>query len=393
MSAMVDGRIMHSAYVRVKCPCGRDLRARPEQAGGHITCWSCHGSVFVPVPVAPGSWVVRVLRVTARQILEARTFTLLAVGAVLVTLALGMTGLGVSPGPAVRAWIPRPGVWAAALALALVMVGYGELLRRGCEGDWAPRPAVGPLALAWRVFLCLGAGVILALPMIMESPGSTPPHLTATGLVVGLAASLILPLILLGTFAPRGTVSDRVCMVASMLKRHPAAVLATLLLLPLSLPAIEGLVFVLTRLSSKFAFMLFDLFPPHAGIRTFSGLPYYALSESRLKWLDFREAGDTLILGTYLGSLAQGYTLIGSIPASLAMDTSRGYLLLSVDLNPHGYLAVRMVFTLVIVTCILCVLAIQARWLGLLSTIDSRRSASSGSTGLFQLPDLTPETP
>jgi hypothetical protein len=52
-----------------------------------------------------------------------------------------------------------------------------------------------------------------------------------------------------------------------------------------------------------------------------------------------------------------------------------------------------MFFTLALVTGMLCALAVQARWLGLLSTIDSRRSAaSSGSTGLHSLPNLTPET-
>ena len=88
----------------------------------------------------------------------------------------------------------------------------------------------------------------------------------------------------------------------------------------------------------------------------------------------------------------QGYTLIGAIPASLAMDTSNGLYLGAISLNPKSYLAHRMFFTLVIVTCMLCALAVQARWLGLLSTIDSRRSASSGSTGLYQLPNLSPET-
>src|SRR5260221_5987120 len=71
-------------HVNVKCQCGRSLRARLDHAGSTITCWDCHASVSVPVPVAPGDWVARLLRMGARQILEGRTFTLLALGAVLV---------------------------------------------------------------------------------------------------------------------------------------------------------------------------------------------------------------------------------------------------------------------------------------------------------------------
>src|SRR4051812_5689691 len=111
MSVMTQDRPTAYRYVPVKCPCGRDLRARLEQAGSEITCWSCHASVPVPVPVAPGGWVARLLRMTARQILEARTFTLLATGAVLVTLGLAVTSLGVPLGAKVRAWMPYPGVF------------------------------------------------------------------------------------------------------------------------------------------------------------------------------------------------------------------------------------------------------------------------------------------
>ncbi|HEY2158822.1 MAG TPA: hypothetical protein VGH33_24535, partial [Isosphaeraceae bacterium] len=129
MSTRAEGRPAHQVYLHLKCPCGRDLRARVEQAGSSITCWSCHASVPVPVPVAPGGWVARLLRMAARQILDARIVTLLAVGAVLVTLSLALSCLDHPVGHAVKARGVNPGVWSAALALGLVMVGYGELLR------------------------------------------------------------------------------------------------------------------------------------------------------------------------------------------------------------------------------------------------------------------------
>ena len=377
MSIQAEGRSMAPLSLHVKCPCGRELRARPEQAGLQITCWSCHATVPVPVPVAPSGWVARLLWMAARQILDARIITLLSIGAVLVTLALSLTSLGITLGPEVRAWMPHPGVWAAAAALGLVMVGYGELLRRGSQGDWAARPAVGPLAMAWRALICLGAGTALVLPLIIAAEGQTPPRLTPAGLAVTLAAILALPLVMLATYLPFGSIIDRAKVIGSMMKRHPMAVLMTLLLLPLSLPALEALLIVVTRASSMLSFLLLDLFPPRDVIRVNFRIPYFAPSELRMTWIDMRIASDSIVLGLYGDSLRSGYTLLGAIPASLALGTLNGYEPWVIGIGPTGYLVYRMVFTLVIVAGMLSVLAVQARWLGLLSTMDSRRSAAA----------------
>ncbi len=393
MSVMIQERATPRRQIRVQCPCGKDLRARPELAGSEITCWSCHASVAVPVPVAPGGWVAKLLTMTARQILESRTFTFLWIGAVLVTVALSVTSLGLHLGRRAEAWVPHPGVFAAAVALGLVMVGYGELLRRGSQGDWTPRTAVGPWMRAWRASLCLGAGVALVMPLIMATSAQVTPRVTPGGLAIALAATLILPLVMLGTYFPEGSVLDRVRLVGSIVRRHPTALLASLLIVPVSLPAIEGLVWVLARITQTFSFMLFDLFPPRDGIQTVFRVPYYVTGANQLRWVEFREASDSLIMGSYFDSLRHGYTLLGAIPASLAMHTSNGYFLESVGLTARSYLVYRMFFTLVIVTGMLSALAVQARWLGLLTTVDARRSASSGSTGLLRLPNLTPESP
>ncbi len=336
--------------------------------------------------------MARLLTVTAKQVLEARTFTLLWVGAVLVTLALSVTSLGVRFGPGVLAWVPYPGVWAAGLALALVLVGYGELLRRGSQGDWTVPAATAPWPRAWRCVICLGAGVALVMPLIIASASQTPPRLTPAGLAIALAATLVLPLVMLGTYFPKGSVLDRVRLVGSIVGRHPVAVLAALLIVPLSLPLIEASVFVVTRITSTFSFMLFDLFPQRAGVRTLFRIPYFAPGELRMSWVDFREAGDSRILGSYTDSLRHGYTLIGAIPASLALNATNGLFVESIGLGPKSYLAYRMFFTMVIVTGMLSALAVQARWLGLLSTMDSRRSAASPApNGLVALPNLSPE--
>ena len=379
MSSLAEGRSMAPLSLHVKCPCGRELRARPEQAGLQITCWSCHATVPVPVPVAPSGWVARLLRMAARQILDARIITLLSIGAFLVTLALSLTSLEAPLGARLRAWSPHLGVWAAAAALGLVMVGFGELLRRGSHGDWAPRPVVGPLAMVWRTLICLGAGTALVLPLIIAAEGQTPPRLTPAGLAVTLAAILILPLVMLATYLPRGSIRDRAKVVGSMLKRHPMAVLMSLLLLPLSLPAIEAALILLTRLTLTFSFLLLDLFPPRDVIRGYSSASPITCARATCPrpGSTCAIASDSLVFGLYGDSMRSGYTLLGAIPASLAMGTVNGYNSNhTIGAGPGGYLIYRMLFTLVIVTCMLCVLAVQARWLGLLSTLDSRRSAA-----------------
>ena len=203
----------------------------------------------MPVPVAPGNWVAGLLRIAAKQILDARIVTLLTIGAVLVTLSLSLERLGLPLGPILRSWMPYPGVWAGALALGLVMVGYGELLRRGSQGDWTPRPVVGPLARLWRAFICLGAGAALVLPLIIASAEETPPRVTIPGLAIALGITLVMPLVMLATYYPQGSIRDRVRLVGAMARRHPIAMLATLLILPLSLPLVEVVLLLLARVT------------------------------------------------------------------------------------------------------------------------------------------------
>jgi hypothetical protein len=267
-----------------------------------------------------------------------------------------------------------------------VMIGYGELLRRGSQGDWTARPHVGWWARAWRMLICLSAGSALVLPLIYASETGTVPRLTFQGLSIALGVTVLMPLVMLGTYAPRGSVLGRVGMIGSMVRRHPFAILASLLLLPLSLFVIEGLVFVLTRITQDFGLILFDLFPTRAEIIDFTKVPYFIASDH--KPTDYRMMPDAQLMGYYGDSLRHGYGLMGVIPASLALPTAYGYdPNTSLLLSPRGYLIHRMGYTLFIVTCILAVMAIQARWLGLLSTMDFRKTeAHPGTTGLPALP-------
>lgn len=341
-------------YLRTVCKCGRSLRSRVDQAGTEISCWDCHASVKVPIPVAPGPWVSRLLRAGARQLFDATTCSFLAVGAGLVTMAL---------------LIPGQGVAGAAVALALVMIGYGELLRRGSQGDWTPRPKVRLAARLWRVLLCLGAGGALVLPLIFASGTKSAPRVTLPGLAIGLPLVAGLPLLMLATYGLRGSIGARLAQVGAMVRRHPVAVVATLMLLPLSIVAIEGILFVTTRLMEVFAFMVLDLLPPLPQVKSTYGIPY-------IRNVDYRSLADPTLLDFYARAVARGHSLIGAIPASLALETSNGYNLIAIYTDAKSYHSLRILFTAGIAAGMLAALAIQARWLGLLSTMDARKTAA-----------------
>jgi hypothetical protein len=384
MSLLLQERSLRH-YLHPKCRCGRELRAKPEQAGSQIICWDCHAPVRVPIPAAPGGWVARLLRMGAMQLLEARTFTLLIIGATIVTSALALPQLGARGGRLIR-WLPisNPGIWLAGLALGLVMIGYGELLRRGSEGDWTAKHSISFRTRIWRGLVCLGSGLALILPLLLASSSRTIPRATSAGLAIAAVPILLLPLVMLATYAERGTIRQRLSMIGAMVERHPVAVLSSILILPLAVVVIEAIFFLLTWVYRPASFFMLDLCPQVGGVEKKWGVPF-------LLNQDFRGASDTLIMGVYGEQLGKGYSLIGAIPASLAMDISNRYDPYPIGLTSREYLLARILFTLYIVSVMLAALAVQARWLGLLSTMDSRRNAATTPVPkVTVLPNLRP---
>ena len=104
------------------------------------------------------------------------------------------------------------------------------------------------------------------------------------------------------------------------------AVLASLLVLPLSLVAIELVLLLVGRITSTLSFLLIDVFPRRDSITVLFGrLPYYMTSPQRETWVEITDASDSVVFGLYGQSLRQGYTLLGAIPASLALGRTTGY--------------------------------------------------------------------
>ena len=344
---------MSRDHINVNCVCGKVLRAKADQVGAEIQCWHCKATVGVPVPKPPVGWVARVLRRGARDVLDAWTFALLALGSFVVTAAL---------------LIPGNGCWTAAVGLTIVGLGYGELVRRGSSPDWSHRPRLSGRAVLWRLTLCGLAALAMVSPWLLArgnfATGS--PRMTRAGVMLALLAASALPLLMLGTFAQDARRRGAARLVASTIGRHPVAVLGALALVPLSLIALECLLYATTRYEGTFSFLVLDLFPKPDAVHPWYGIPYFG-------WSDFREFPESVYVGMYADRLRQGYSFVTALPASLAIGTNNGFNPWALVMSDLKYLGIRALGTLGVVMSVLAVMAVQARWLGLLSSMDSRR--------------------
>jgi hypothetical protein len=358
MSILLRHRSPWRDHINVQCACGKTLRAKSDQIGTEIHCWNCKASVEVPVPKAPVGWVARVLRRGARDVLEARTFTLLVLGSFLVTAAL---------------LIPGNGCWTAAVALTFVGLGYGELVRRGSSPDWSNRPRISLRARLWRIGLCGVAAFAMVSPwMIAQGNFATgSPRMTRLGVSLALLAASAFPLLMLATFAHdvRGQGPRR--LVLSTIARHPFAVIGALSLVPLSLIALEYILYVTTRYEGIFSFLVLDLFPKPDTVHPFYGIPYFG-------WSHYTEFPESVYVGMYTEGLRQGYSFVTALPASVAIHANNGFDPFAMVMSDLKYLGIRVFFTFVVVMSVLAVMAVQARWLGLLSSMDSRRGFGQG---------------
>ena len=354
MSALMYERAS-GAHLSAKCPCGRVLRARLDQAGSAITCWDCHASVRVPIPAAPGDWVARLLKVGARQLVDARTCTLLAFGAILVTAGM------LAPGPGKRRGRPR------------ARPDDDRLWRTPPEGepgrlDGTARRRGRREGLAGIALPGGGRGARPPADPRGRQGGRTEGHPgrargrgAADRDAPGPHARDLWPRRDApraggrgrrhGRTPPDGRAGRRSC---SCRSRSSGS---------------RSCSSVATRIGGTFAFMDARPLPQAPGRRGGLRRPLPRQGSN------FRLNADPSLLHVYVDAVRRGYTLIGAIPASLALGVSNGYDTTSIYINPNAYRTLRILFTLVIATGMLAALAVQARWLGLLATMDSRRTA------------------
>ena len=345
-------RALARPYITVDCRCGKRLRAKSEQAGTEISCWNCKTNVAVPLPKISVEWLFHLLRRGARDVFGLGTATLLVLGSMLTCAAL---------------LVPGNGIVTSIAALTLVLFGYGEMVRRGSRPDWVDRPAVPLLTRIWRASLCLATAAAMLSPWLL-APGydGGSPRLTKSGVAAGLAGLAAIPLVFLGTYAHDPNRRGPIRLVARTASRHPLGLLLALLLVPAAIVGLEGLLFLLTRHEEMFPFLVLDIFPKPSTVRLDFGIPFFGES-------DFRKMPDSVFIDLYRDRLRQGYTFVGALPASLALQTKNGFDPWALWMTDRKYLVIRLLFTLMVAMGVLGVMAVQARWLGLLASIDDRR--------------------
>src|SRR5262245_53178826 len=85
-----------SPYIHVKCSCGREVRAKVEQAGTTVRCWGCGRAVVVPM-VRTGGQLAAAFSDAARDVFRSDVLARIC-----MTALVGVAVLNV---PVAGAWI------------------------------------------------------------------------------------------------------------------------------------------------------------------------------------------------------------------------------------------------------------------------------------------------
>jgi hypothetical protein len=342
-------------FLSVDCPCGRALRASVDMAGREISCWECHRMVHVPVPRS-AERAYRVIHDGLQDVFEARWPFVLFLGAAALTGVLCVPGIGVP---------------LATLILFLGALGYGELIRQCGIDFWDFDDWKEPSQLLRRVGVAALFGLGVAAPMLLSRGGfGESPRFTTLGLLVGLAGTMILPVLMFLIYArdekgPLGWRRGR-----DVLIRYPVATFLALLLVPLGVVASELVLIAITSWQGMFPFLVLDLFP---------GSDYFAEQYKIPRYGNYTkpELPDVRFFHLYLRRLHHGYTLTAALPASLSKKTFIVASPWTLDYSDSGYLTARAIYSQMSTMIIFVFMALQARWLGAISTLDSRQSLES----------------
>jgi lysylphosphatidylglycerol synthetase-like protein (DUF2156 family) len=348
-------------YLSVECRCGRTLRATIDQAGTMIRCWDCHAEFLVPHP-ATSERLARECLDDARQFLNYGNILAFVVGGLIVGCALTIPVVG-----------PMAGFALLAIAAGL----YPELVRQsGRRGALAPPVPVWRIWAArcvWGLALVLGlTAPVLLRHVVMDGYGRLlswrGPGIAAVAVLCWLA----LPLGVLLTSASDGAGPIPAHRALAALRRHPVATAVTLLLIPVGLLALEVGVIALLIGQEWFPFLIVDLFPAPGSDRVvLQPLVVHSVQHPG-------SAPLSAFWRVYVDGLGRGYTLLGSLPASLP----RGLFVRATPWfavpSDWPYLALRVLDSAVILAYVGMLLAIQARWLGLIATVDARSPVRAG---------------
>lgn len=350
-----------AVFIQFPCPCGRTLRAREDQAGSAVKCWSCQAQVVVP-RARNADRLARESLDSARRVLGAETFFMALFAA---AVASGLLT------------IPRVGLALGFGFLAIGVTRYVDILRQsGLRGTPDPSATrlVTPLrrCLLWlgRLAACLLALALWLAPFLLRHGVMDRGHvllgLAGPGLwALAFASILLVPLGIVCTTAcdRHGALPARLALLS--LGAHPVATAAALLIVPAGVVALEGATIATTMEQNWFNPTVADLFPMPGHETARFGKP-----PARL--FDFVNTHTSEYFKIYESGLRRGYALASAIPASLPFGYHTQLSPFMINADHRIYLAVRVLFTALILTAMTSILAIQARWLGLIVSIDAR---------------------
>jgi hypothetical protein len=350
-------------YIQFKCKCGRNLRVKVEHSGSTVKCWSCQSEQTVP-RVATGGLLARLWFLNLARVFSAESIFLTLLAAAILSVVLP---------------IPWAGPILGLGMLAVVVSGYRIVLgQSGLLGapDLVEERRHPVLAWVMRWSWNLVAAVILIAPFVLRygvMDGLDRFQRVGVWGVASLAAVcwLVFPIAMLATSArdPAGPLSAGQALGA--LTWHPMASILALLVLPLGFAMLEAATGLITWQQMWLGPFLCDLFPTLDS-------DHFVVDVTRPLPLDFGIASDWVFARYYAHGLRHGYTLIGSIPASLPQgSTSRFRPRMSFPVDTLQYLCVRVLFCSLILMGAGLLLQIQARWLGLIASVDSRRTSTT----------------
>ena len=305
--------------------------------------------VRVPVPRS-SERAYRIIHDGLQEVFEGRWLFVLFVGAGVLT---GML------------CVPVVGVPLGTLVLILGALGYGELIRQCGVDYWDFDDWKEPAELAQRVGIATLAGLGVAAPMLLSRGGfGEAPRFTTLGVLIGLVGTMVLPLAIFLVYARdnKGPLGWR--RGASLLLRYPVATFLALFLVPIGVVAAELVLILCTSWQGMFPFLVLDLFP---------GSEYYAEQYKIAMYGNYTksELPDSRFFHLYFRRLHHGFSLISALPASLSRKTQVLASLWTLELTDDSYRLIRAGYTQVGTMVLLVFLALQSRWLGAISTLES----------------------
>lgn len=357
-----------TSYIEVGCRCGRLVRATPEQGGTSVRCWNCGSDVKVPEPGSAGR-VFAEFAAAARGTLSPQSF-----GACVV-VALGTT---------VLLMVPYVG---KLLGLGVLVVGarlYQNLIREVTPPARAGGPGdeddVGGELPDWAEW-ALSAFAVAALmaPFWARSWAHVliVPARWAL-LVPAFACWLVAPVVLLAFNARdrHGPVPPGPAL--SALGRHPVATAAALLLLPVGVGALEVVTVATAKAENNLVHIIDHVTrPPRIG-PVGHGVGSIYRFDDRTVEVPLGEDQD-FALRIYGAAVSRGFLLTGLIPGSLSSDfepTPTSFQVFSIDV---ASMALRAVLTILILSVGSTLLMLQARWLGLVALLGTRRRTGAAT--------------